>query len=235
MRSGIVIDINISQMNAYQLIHLSEKQISELEEAMSNATQFVKSGSELLPIVTLKTHNDYFADEKPPFELEVETSFGLKRIKYKNQTEYVKTAVYLDSQREGKEQELISLSEFNKIAGRFGMQKLNYSYPYHPDAEYLFRLLANDTDFFLFPKVYDDNELSLAYHYIFNEMNANRKYKYLEPEDNEANATFHSVVRFKGKNGIVVYYACIYSHVETSLIYRNFLFKRVEEKDIVYV
>ena len=230
-----MIDINISQMNAYQLIHLSEKQIGEIENAMSNATQFVKSGSELLPIVTLKTHNDYFADENPPFELEVETSFGLKKVKNKNQTEFVKTAVYLDSQREGTEQELILLSEFNKIAGRFGMRKLDYSYPYHPDAEYLFQLLANDTDFFLYPKVYDDNELSLAYHYIFNEMNANRKYKHLEPEDNEADATFHSVVRFKGKNGIVVYYACIYSHVEPSLIYRNFLFKRVEGKDIVYV
>ena len=230
-----MIDVNISQMNAYQLINLSEKQICEIENAMNRATQFVKSGSEMLPIVTLKTHNDYFADEQPPFELEVETSFGLKKTKYKNQIEFVKTAVYSNLQREGKEQELLLLSEFNKIAGRFGMQKLDYSYPYHPDAEYLFQLLANDTDFFLYPKVYDDNELSLAYHYIFNEMNSNRKYKYLEPGDNEADATLHSVVRFKGRNDITVYYACMYSHVEPSLIYRNFLFKRVKEEDIVYV
>ena len=114
-----MIDVNISQMNAYQLINLSEKQISEIENAMNSATQFVKSGSELLPIVTLKTHNDYFADEQPPFELEVETSFGLKKTNYKNQTEFVKTAVYSNLQREGKEQELLLLSEFNKIAGRF--------------------------------------------------------------------------------------------------------------------
>ena len=239
-----MINIKLSQYHLFHLVRLTDEQIKEIETARENATQFIQAGTKQYPIVDFYVENDCMA------EASTERAFGAAydgkgfEVRYgllpKNSDDRYPiihlTAVALDEDLADEpvipELELITKKKFNAFGEKtVKFESMKYNHPY---VKATHMIVFYDTAAIAANFPIDIWEEALPLHYLFNELNSNRKWKDPDSEDGYT----YDVVRFwDDKYHKVDYYADVYEHTPDGAIntrQRNFLFKKVKEKDIFF-
>ena len=239
-----MINIKLSQYHLFHLVNLSDEQIEEIEAARENAMQFIKAGTKQYPIVDFYVENDCMAEESTERAYGdhydgkgFEVSYGLLPKNSADRYPIIHlTAVALDEDLADEpvipELELITKKKFNAFGHRaVQFEKMDYNHPY-VKATHMIKFYDTANIAANFPL--DIWEEALPLHYLFNELNSNRKWK--DPDDEDGRT--YDVVRFwDDKYHKVDYYADVYEHTPDGAVFsrqRNFLFKKVKEKDIIF-
>ena len=234
-----MINIKLSQYTMFHIAHLSEEQVKEIEAAAEAATQFVQAGTKKYPLVKFYLENDAMADPERAFGDKydgkgIEMTYGVMPKYDRDRFPIIHptaAAISTDLWEEEviPELEVMTIADFNKYANKlFKFERMDYKHPWvsasHMIKFYnLGQLSAN------FPL--DLWEEAHPLHYLFNELNSNRKWT-----DEEGYT--HDVVRFwDEKYHKEIFYADIYEHTPDGAIsghHRNFLFVKVPKKDVFF-
>ena len=240
-----MITIKLSNYYTFHITGLTDKQNEEIKTAMASATQFVMAGTRKCPIVKFYVENDIYDEKnaKQAFDDRYdgkgfEASYGLIYQESKGTSRYDKcflvvqpTATMLDADLWKKdvipECRIISIELFNEWAsGYFKFEKINYVSCSEEKPTHMIKF--NSMPSFSANYPFDKWMESVPLHYFANELNSNLRWR-------SKNGGTYDVVRFwDEKKCKVIYFADVYEHnpSHSSLGQRNFLFKRVSEKDI---
>ena len=237
-----MINIKLSQYFIFHLVKLTDEQKQEINAARENAKQFIQSGNKKYPIVDFYVENDRLSDAdakkafgkyydgkgfKVSYGLLPETTFGRFPIIHP-----CDMAVFKEVKKSPliREYGPIYLEYFNKWGDDlFKFEPINYK---HPLVDATHMICLNDLDLMALTFPLYLWEKAFALHYLFNELNSNRKWKNPDTEDT------HDVLRFQDNNNNIIYYALLHEHTPDGAISsrtRNYLFKEVNEKEIVFV
>ena len=237
-----MINIKLSQYYLFHLVNLTNEQKQEINAARENAKQFIKSGNKKYPIVDFYVENDRIVESdakkvfgkyydgkgfKMCYGLLPETRFGRFPIIHP-----CEIGVFTELKKKPLLDEYgpIYLDYFNKWGDdTIKFEPINYKHPL-VDATHMICLKDLDVIAATFPL--DLWEKAFALHYLFNELNSNRKWEDPDTEDT------HDVLQFKDNNNNIIYYALLHEHTPDGAFgskTRNYLFKKVDEKDIVFV
>ena len=239
-----MINIKLSQYHLFHLVSLTDEQIKEIEAAREAATQFIKAGTKQYPIVDFYVENDCIAEAATERVLGshydgkgFEVRYGLLPKNSDDRFPIIHlTAVALNEDLADEpvipELELITKKKFNTYGHDvIKLEPMDYKHPY-VKATHMIKFHDTASIAANFP--IDIWEEALPLHYLFNELNSNRKWK--DPESEDGNIC--DVMRlWDDKYHKVDYYADVYEHTPDGAAMfrqRNFLFKKVKEKDIIY-
>lgn len=238
-----MIKIKLSQYCLYHLVGLTDEQIKEIEVAREKATRFVEAGTKKQPIVDFYVENDRLTEEQASYAFKeyydgkgFNVSYGLlpknnlNRFPVIHLTSTVFDEKYL-SEPVVPELGPLTIKQFNKQGSNaIKFEPMDYEMPY-VEATHMIVLDGVASLASKFPL--DIWQAALPLHYFCNEINSNIKWK--DPEDEDC---AYDVIRFwNDKTLDLDYYADVYEHHPDDAIsyrQRNFLFKKVDEKDIFF-
>ena len=237
-----MINIKLSQYHLFHLVRLTDEQIKEIETARETATQFIKAGTKQYPIVDFYVENDCMKAES------TERAYGSHydgkgfTVSYgllpKNEDERYPiihlTAAVLNEDLADEpvipELELLTIKKFNAYGEKtVKFERMDYKHPY-VKATYMIKFYDTGAIAANFP--IDIWEEAHSLHYLFNELNSNRKWK-----DPESGYTYDVVRFWDEKYHKEDYYADIYEHTPDDAFnprQRNFLFKKVRKTEIFF-
>ena len=236
-----MVKILLSQYYLFHLVNLSDEQVKNIENEMVTAEQFVMAGTKRYPIVKFYVECDCISDPAEAFGDKFdgkgfEVSYGVLPKNEDNRFPII-SPTQLCFKKELENEEIIpentvfAIENFNDQAeGKFAFGLMNYKLS-DVDATHMIQFFDMGYLAANFPLLVW--QVAYPLHYIFNELNSNRKYR--------ENGIDYDVLRFWDKTKQEeIYFAEVYEYIpededRVSPRHVDYLFKMVDKKDIVFV
>lgn len=236
-----MIKLKVSQTYLSWFTGLTNEDKEKIDEEIANANRFIKAGNRIFPVVDFEIEDDMFNSDK----VEGSTYDGLASygVLPNGEGQYDKIMVMSKKQigkkpELAKEQPLMTLDKFNLYANKeFDLRMKKYAYEdwdsvFEPKVKATHRIEfpRQDIIFNFFPTL--GSNLAKAMHYLFNELNSNRRVKRFEDDE----IYYERVVRFTNMKNEIEYYVLVDDKTsDINILHKFYLFEKVDKPEIVYV